>query len=304
VAAVGLNLHFGHTGLLNFGQVGFFLVGAYGVGVTVDSGGPLWLGGLVGIVLAVALALLLGLPTLRLRADYLAIVTIAVAECLRLAVRSTTAQPLTGGVFGLKRVATDFYDVNPIPRDRYGIGGLNFTERELWVMVIGWTLAVLGVLLIRTLMRAPWGRVIRAIREDEDAARSLGKNAFWYKLQSLVVGGVFGAFAGMVLLFNQQSVVPDTYLPVLTFFVWTVVILGGAGSTWGPILGAIMFWFIVQFSESLTREAVTSGTITFLDAQEVASLRFVVVGLMLMLLMIFRPQGILGKREEMLLDRH
>ena len=85
VAAVGLNLHFGHTGLLNFGQVGFFLVGAYGVGVTVDAGGPLWLGMLVGIGLAVLLALLLGLPTLRLRADYLAIVTIAVAECLRLA---------------------------------------------------------------------------------------------------------------------------------------------------------------------------------------------------------------------------
>ncbi|MGH9182903.1 MAG: branched-chain amino acid ABC transporter permease [Acidimicrobiales bacterium] len=304
VAAVGLNLHFGYTGLLNFGHVGFFLAGAYGAAITVDMGGSLWAGIGVGLAVAVALGLLLGLPTLRLRADYLAIVTIAAAEILRLATRSNAARPLTNGVFGIKSVAGDFYAVNPIPPGTYGVGGLVFSQRSMWVIVAGWVLAVVCTLLLRALVRSPWGRVVRAIREDEDAARSLGKNTFAYKLQSLVLGGVFGALAGVVLMVNQQSVAPDSYVPVVTFFTYAILILGGPGTVFGPLVGSMLFWFLIQVTESFLRQATTTGLIpeALVGTQDVAALRFALVGLGLMVLMAFRPQGIFGKREELLLD--
>src|ERR671936_2443594 len=109
LTAVGLNLQFGYTGLLNFGQVGFLLVGAYGTAMTVDAGAPLAVGFLVGVTAAVALGLILGLPTLRLRAEYLAMVTISAAEILRLLVRSRPLEGLTGGAFGIKDFADAFY---------------------------------------------------------------------------------------------------------------------------------------------------------------------------------------------------
>lgn len=305
ISAIGLNVHFGFTGLLNFGQVGFFMVGAYGTAITVHRGGPLWLGLLVGIGAAVAFGLLLGLPTLRLRADYLAIVTIAAAEILRLLARSQAAEPLTRGVFGITRFAIPFYDLNPIPAGSYGFGRLVFNHRALWVIVVGWAVVGLCALLVFAVTRSPWGRVLRAIREDEDAARSLGKNAFFYKLQSLVVGGVIGALAGMLLAIDTQAVNPDSFLVILTFFSWTVLILGGTGSMIGPIIGAMIFWFLLQFTSGFLIEAAATGWIptAVIDGQQdIAAIRFALVGLGLMLLMIFRPQGLLGKREEMVID--
>jgi branched-chain amino acid transport system permease protein len=304
VAAVGLNLQFGHTGLLNFGQVGFFLVGAYGTAITVDSGGSFWLGIVVGCLAAVVLALILGIPTLRLRADYLAIVTITTGEILRLVVRSTWAEGVTGGVFGIIQVPKAFFRINPIPDGRFGLGDFAYTSRALWVMLVGWGAAIVCTLLVRQLIRSPWGRVIRSIREDEDAVRSLGKNVFVYRLQSLSIGGVMGALGGITLLLIQESVTPDVYIPTITFFAFTIVILGGAGSTWGPILGSIVFWTFIELSNGLLREAIDAGVISesVLSPQEVAASRFVIMGLLLALLMVFRPQGLLGNREEVLLD--
>lgn len=304
IAAVGLNLHFGFAGLLNFGHVAFFLAGAYGTAITVDAGGPLWLGVLVGIGAAVVLGLLLGLPTLRLRAEYLAITTIAAAEILRLVVRSNAARPVTNGVFGIRDVAGGFYDLNPIPAGSYGVGGFTFSSRALWVIVVGWTVALLCTLVTWGLARSPWGRVVRAIREDEDAARSLGKPVFVHKVQVLVLGGTFGALAGVLLLLNQESVAPDSYISALTFYVWTALILGGAGTVLGPIVGSIVFWFITQLAEGLLRQAILGGYIPdeILDAQDLAAVRFALVGLGLMLLMIYRPQGIFGDKRELALD--
>ncbi|MFH1330583.1 MAG: branched-chain amino acid ABC transporter permease [Actinomycetota bacterium] len=303
LAAVGLNVHFGYTGLLNFGHVGFMMVGAYGTAVTVDRGGPLWLGLIVGIGAAVLLGLLLGIPTLRLRADYLAIVTIATAEILRLVARSNALEPLTKGVFGIQQFADPFYELNPIPPGRYGFGTFNFSHRQLWVILVGW-LAVAAVLLLLTvLMRSPWGRVLKAIREDEDAARSLGKNVFAYKIQSLVLGGVIGSFAGMLLAIDTQAVNPDTFISILTFFAYTVLILGGPGRILAPVLGAVIFWFLLQFTDGLLREALSAGWLgTVIEGSDIAAIRFGLVGLGLMLLMILRPQGILGNREELLSD--
>ncbi len=302
LAAVGLNVQFGYTGLLNFGHVAFMMLGAYGTAVTVNEGGPLWLGLLVGMGAAALLGLLLGIPTLRLRADYLAIVTIAAAEILRLVARSNAAEGLTGGVFGIQAFADQFYDINPIPVGRYGFGSFNFSQRQLWVILAGWAAVALALLLLTALMRSPWGRVLRAIREDEDAARSLGKNVFAYKIQSLVLGGVIGSLAGALLAIDTQAVNPDTFVSILTFFAYTVLILGGPGRVLAPIIGATIFWFLLQFTDGLLREAVDAGWLGFIEASDIAAIRFALVGLGLMLLMALRPQGILGNREELLTD--
>jgi len=299
LAAIGLNMHFGYTGLLNFGQVGFMLVGAYGVAVAVTTfSAPLWAGVLIG-----ALALLLGIPTLRLRADYLAITTIAAGEILRYAYRSNFASPVTGGVYGLTRFADPIYAINPIPAGRYGFGQLSFSERSLWIMVISWSLVALACVLMFLLIRSPWGRVIRSVREEEDAARSLGKNVFVYRLQSLVLGGVLGAVGGMLLAAYSQAVQPDAYNPAVTFYLYTLLILGGAGRILGPVVGSVIFWFVVVCADSLLRQAIGSGLIpaSLISPTEVGAVRFALVGAGLMFLMIYRPQGILGDRREMLL---
>ncbi|MCP4226284.1 MAG: branched-chain amino acid ABC transporter permease [Actinomycetia bacterium] len=303
LSAIGLNLQFGYTGLLNFGHVAFMLIGAYGMAITVDLGGSLWLGIPVGMALAAVLGLLLGFPTLRLRADYLAIVTIASGEILRLVVRSSAAEPLTNGVFGFQAFADEFFDLNPISRGRYGLGSFRFDERALWVMIVGWALVGLGTWLIWRLTKSPWGRVLRAIREDEDAARSLGKNVFWFKLQSLMIGGVFGALAGIVLAVEQQNVNPDFFIPLLTFYAFTIVIIGGSGTVFGPVIGSVIFWFLFEFLDEFLGDAVAEGWFgSLIESTDVGAIRFAAVGVGLMALMAFRPQGIFGSREESLLD--
>jgi neutral amino acid transport system permease protein len=146
LAAIGLNVHFGYTGLLNFGQVGFMAIGGYGVAISVlEWDLPLGVGVLVGIGAATALALLLGLPTLRLRADYLAIVTIAASEIFRLMVSAPSWRSFTGGSDGLSGFSSGFYDLNPIGEGTYGFGPWRYSERTLWVLLVGWTLVMLAV---------------------------------------------------------------------------------------------------------------------------------------------------------------
>ena len=303
LSAVGLNLQFGYTGLLNFGHVGFMLMGAYGMAITVDQGGPLWLGLLVGLALAALLGILIGIPTLRLRADYLAIVTIAVGEILRLIVRSRWAAPVTKGVFGIQRFADGFFALNPLPHGRYGFGTLRFDQRTMWVVIVGWVVVVLITLLVRRLVGSPWGRVIRAIREDEDAARSLGKNVFAYKMQSLMIGGGIGALAGMYLAIDQQNVTPDAYIPLLTFYAFTIVIMGGPGTLWGPVVGSILFWFVFELLDGLMNGAMAEGWFgNALESTDIGPIRFALFGIGLMWLMAYRPQGLFGSREESLID--
>jgi branched-chain amino acid transport system permease protein len=304
IAAIGLNVHFGYTGLLNFGHVAFLMAGAYGTAITVDEGGSLWLGVVVGIGAALVLGLLFGLPTLRLRADYLAIVTIAAGEVLRTWVRSGDEQSLTGGVFGIAAFADDFLDLNPFDGDLDVWGRFGYSDRALWLVLVGWSLVALCTLLVALLVRSPWGRVLRAIREDEDAARSLGKNVFGYKLQSLVLGGGIAALGGILVAFDRNSVRPDSYLPVLTFSFYAVLILGGPASRLGPVVGAVTYWFVIQFTDGFLREAIEADWVPgdVIETTDIGAVRFMLVGLGLMLLMIFRPQGVLGRREELLVD--
>ena len=305
LAAIGLNVHFGYTGLLNFGQSAFMAMAAYGIGTTVATFDlPLWLGVVFGLLAAILLALLLGIPTLRLRADYLAIVTIAAAEIVRLTVRSVTFEETFGGSDGRQGFSADFYALNPYPEGFYGVGSFGFAERPLWVLTVGWILVGLSCLVVYLLMRSPWGRVLKAIREDEDAVRSLGKNVYSYKLQSLMIGGVLGCLGGFILALGRSSIQPDIFGTETTFFAYTVLILGGAARVASPVVGAMIFWVVLSLTDNVLNEAIDAGYVStsIINNTQVGQFRFMLVGLSLMLLMIFRPQGIFGDRREIALD--
>ena len=307
LAGMGLNLHFGYTGLPNFGQVAFVAAGAYSVAVGVATFGlSLWLAVFIGMMMALLLALILGVPTLRLRADYLAIVTIAAGEIIRLLLRGAAFRETTGGAAGIQNFAGDFFTVwlNPYSGDGVKISipgtdvGVSYSANQLWVLTVGWSTVALACIFVYLLIRSPWGRVLKAIREDENAVRSLGKNVYVYKLQSLTIGGVIGAIGGVIFAISRQSVVPDSLATSFTFLAYVALVLGGAARVLGPVVGAIVFQFVSQFIDVTLRQAIGADHITFLVANEVGIVRQILVGVGLMLLMIFRPQGIIGDKRE------
>ncbi len=300
LAALGLAMHFGFAGLLNFGIAGFMAVGAYGYAISVLTFGlPWWAGMIAGVAASVVFALIMGIPTLRLRGDYLAIVTIAAAEILRLLFLTTAFEPVTGsadGLFGYNNKG-GFSAANPFPSGTYGIGPWTYNSETLWTLTFGLIVLAIAALLLWSLMRSPWGRVIKGIREDEDAVRALGKNVFAYKMQALIIGGVFGALGGIVLA-TSTNVSPGVYVTSLTFFLWTALLLGGAATIFGPIVGSVIFWVLQAFLTNVLPALATSGILPVSGIQA-ATLRYVLVGIGLMLLVIYRPQGIFGDKREM-----
>ncbi len=298
LAAIGLAIHFGYAGLLNFGMAGFMAIGAYGYAISVLSFGlPWWAAMLVSVVGAIVFAVILGIPTLRLRADYLAIVTIAAAEIVRLLFQTQLFDDYTNSADGLGGYHESFRAANPLPAGTYGLGPWYYTDQGWWARVFGLVLVALALLLVWLLMRSPWGRVLKGIREDEDAVRSLGKNVFLYKMQALIIGGVLGALGGVVIAL-PSAVIPQYYLPSLTFFVWTALLLGGAATIFGPVLGAVLYWVLMAFLAGVLPAMSAAGWLPVTQTQA-GNLRFVVVGVALMLLVAFRPQGILGNKKEM-----
>jgi len=307
LAAIGLNIHFGYTGLLNFGQAGFMMIAGYSM-VTMFTiwDLSLWLGVLLGIVLTIVFALLLGVPTLRLRADYLAIVTIAAAEIIRQVISAAKFSDDLGGQDGLTGFIKPFRDVNPFS-EPVGVESIvQWSANDFWVMTVGWTLVAIACLTVWLLMRSPWGRVLKSIREDEDAVRSLGKNVYAYKMQSLIIGGLFGALAGFVVALRSATVGPSFFATDVTFFAYTVLLIGGAARVFGPVVGAVIFWFLITVLDLFFGQA-TSGANpiipnAIMDDTQASLMRLIFMGLGLMLLMIFRPQGIFGDRRELALD--
>jgi branched-chain amino acid transport system permease protein len=278
-------------------------IGGYGYAISVLTFGlPWWAGMLVGIFGAIIFALILGIPTLRLRGDYLAIVTIAAAEIARLLFLTTAFTDVTGsadGLFGFntREDGSGFQNANPIPPGSYGFGPWTYNEQTLWVLIFGIAVLVFAVFLLWGLMRSPWGRVIKGIREDEDAVRALGKNVFAYKMQALVIGGVFGAMGGIVYA-AFANVSPGVFVTSLTFFIWTSLLLGGAATIFGPVIGSVIFWALQAFLSNFLSEVSISGLLPVTTTQA-STLRFVLVGVGLMLLVIYRPQGIFGDKREL-----
>lgn len=307
LAAIGLNVHFGYTGLLNFGQAGFMMIAGYAMVVmSTEWGLSLWLGLVVGILLSIVLALLLGVPTLRLRADYLAIVTIAAAEIIRQTISAAKFSQQLGGQDGLTGFIGPFREANPYS-EPVGVEGLvTWSPFDFWVMTVGWTLVAACCLIVWALMRSPWGRVLKSIREDEDAVRSLGKNVYAYKMQSLMIGGVFGALAGVMTALRSASIGPSFFATDVTFFAYTVLLIGGAARVLGPVAGAVIFYFLISGLGTFFSQATGGADPLIPDwimtPTQASLMRFIFLGLGLMLLMIFRPQGIFGDRRELAID--
>src|SRR6187551_3521382 len=298
LAALGLAVHFGYAGLINMGIAGFMAIGAYGYAISILSFDfPWWAGVLVGMGAAAIFALILGIPTLRLRGDYLAIVTIAAAEVVRLLFLTTTFDAVTGSADGLSGYHTSFRASNPIPAGTYGFGPFTYNNVDWWVRILGLVALALAAVTVWRLMASPWGRVLKGIREDEDAVRALGKNVFQYKMQALVLGGVIAAVGGIVYAL-PSAVSPGVYVTSLTFFIWTALLLGGAATVFGPLLGSLIFWAIQTFIGSLLPAMVGAGLLPFMTNIQAQTVRFILVGIALMLLVIFRPQGILGNKKE------
>lgn len=298
LAAIGLAVHFGFTGLLNFGQAGFMALGGYAFAITaVQWHWPVWSAFIAVLVVSTVFALILGIPTLRLRADYLSIVTIAAAEIIRLAVKTPEFSSVTGGPAGINGSGTAFYaQTNPLPDGRFGFGVLTYSANDWWIRIVGWGLVAIACIIVFLLMRSPWGRVIRGIREDEDAVRALGKNVYSYKMQALVLGGIFGGLAGAIFII-PRSLQPDNFGTQLTFFLYTILLLGGAATVFGPLVGSMIFWVVLSLTEGLLSLGVAAHVLPIQSIQ-VGPIRFILVGIALMILVIFRPQGIFGKKSE------
>ena len=285
---LGLNLQWGLTGLFNVGIAGFVAIGAYASAIltTPDApdriggfGWPIALGWLTAALITAAAAALTGYATLRLKSDYLAITTFGVAVVVHLV--ALNVQGLTGGPFGVAFIPRPFAGVQAEP--------VLFNFANLGV-IAAVTLAV--YLAMERLSRSPWGRVLRALREDERAAIALGKSAQSYRIQAFAVGGAVMGLAGAVQAHFIGFIAPDTYLPTLTFQVWAMLMVGGSGSNRGAVLGAIVVWAIWVGSGTLTA-AVVPG-----DWQaRASSLRIVSIGVMLCLILLWRPQGFCGKRR-------
>jgi branched-chain amino acid transport system permease protein len=300
IAAIGLNIHFGYTGLLNMGQAGFMLIGAYGFAISVIAGVPFFLAILIGLIAAVLFALILCIPTLKLRGDYLAIVTISAAEIIRMVGRSSLLTNITGGSNGLtgQSYRGPFTDLSFLGDGQTALGPFNYDNtgsNGWWIRLVAWSLVAIISLFVFLIMRSPWGRVLRGIREDEDAVRSLGKNVYSYKMQALILGGVIGALGGIVFIL-PASLQADSMGRSMTFFVWTALLLGGAATIFGPVLGSIVFFALRLLVQGLAGQFVPSS---IMSSQQTEQFSWIVIGVALMLIVIFRPQGILGNKKEL-----
>lgn len=287
LVTLGLNLQWGLTGLFNVGLAGFVAIGAYTSALltTPDDaarlggfGLPILVGWLGAMLVGGVAAAITGMATLRLRSDYLAITTFGVAVVVQLV--ALNAQSLTGGPFGIGFIPRPFGSLAETP--------LLFNLSNLAV-VSAVTLVVYFAL--EHLSRSPWGRVLKALREDERAAISLGKSARFYRVQAFAVGGAIMALAGALQAHFTGFIAPDNYLPILTFQVWVMLIVGGSGSNLGAVIGSILVWAIWAGSGTLT-------SVLFPPEQQAraAALQIVAIGVMLCVILLVRPNGLFGDR--------
>jgi len=291
--ALGLNLQWGFTGLFNVGVAGFFAVGAYATALITGPdypgqfGGfslPVPVGWLGSLLVSGLAALIVGVPTLRLRHDYLAISTFGIAIVIQLV--ALNFQPLTGGALGL----------NFIPRPLHGLFGDPLAYNLFYLAVVA-AIVALAYWALERLVRGPWGRALRAIREEEAAAAALGKNPTAFRLQAFVLGSMLMGLAGGLYASFFGFIAPTDFVPIVTFQLWTMLIVGGAGNNRGALIGAFVVWGLWSGSGALLHELLPAT----LQVRG-ATLQIVLIGVMLALILLFRPRGLIG--EEAVVSRH
>jgi branched-chain amino acid transport system permease protein len=304
IFSLGLQIQYGFAGLLNFGHVASMALAAYTMAIlVVKVGMSLWLASVAGIGVAALGFLLLGLTTPRLRADYFAIATIAFSEIIRYV--AINQPDLTGGsqgTFALSASQAASYNttwesfIGQVERSLASLAGRS-VSRDVAMMLVVWLVALVLLAAMQVIVRTPWGRTLRAIREDEEAAAALGKNTFARKLQALALGAALGGCAGILYAYEFSFFSPDDFEPLTTFFAWVIIILGGTARVWAIPLGSLIFGFLfagTRFFDFWPFSGLASA--------DRAYLRLIIIGLLLIGLMYFRPQGLLGRREEMLFE--
>lgn len=271
---LGLTLQYGLTGLVNFGHVGFFAIGAYASALLSLQGVPLPLTFLAAAVAAAIAAWPIGLVALRLREDYFAVVTLGFGETVRLAI--TSESWLTNGVQGIPGIPR-LFSVMPV----------GLPEALATFAAVAFACAVAALMLWR-IARSPFGRVIGAIRDNEEALKALGKDPARFKLQVMMLGsalaGIAGAFYGHYITYLS----PDQFIPLVTFYAWMAMIMGGVGRVSGAVVGAALLMLFLEGTRFL-RDIIPG-----VSEVEMASVRLGAVGLALVLFTLFRPQGLMG----------
>lgn len=283
ILALALNVQWGMTGLFNIGIAGFFAIGAYTSAILTSPeasdhiggfGLPMPVGLAAGIVFSTGIALVIGMLTLNLREDYLAIATIGIAEIIRLTLKNE--EWLTNGVRGIAAIPRPFagwFD------DPTGVTNL------LVVLLV----VVLVYLALERGRQSPWGRVMRAIREREVAVMAAGKNIVRFRLESFVLGSAIMGLAGGLYAHFFGFVSPEAFDPMhTTFLIWVMLIAGGSGNNRGALVGALVIWMIWAGTEYLTNRLAPPEFLT-----RAATVRMLLVGLLLEVILVTRPEGLL-----------
>ena len=286
IATLGLNLQWGVSGQFNAGVVGFLAVGGYSMAILtmpvseqlmVKLNWPFAVGIVGSLVVSGAVALLVGLATLRLRSDYLAIATFGIASSIQ--VLANNLEPLTGGSRGLVG----------IPRPFESLGAQGFGYAYLAIVLCVLVVVYAG---LQALLRSPWGRVQRALREDEVVCAALGKNVVRFRMTAFVMGAMLMGLSGALYAGFIGTTSPTEFLPILTFQIWAMLIVGGSGSNAGAIAGSFVIWGLWTLSGA----AIVSVLPPQWQAQG-GALQSIVVGLVLVLTLLLRPQGLLGPKR-------
>ncbi|WP_270937130.1 branched-chain amino acid ABC transporter permease [Falsiroseomonas oryzae] len=270
---LGLTLQYGLTGLVNFGHVGFFALGAYASALLAMQGVPLPVSFAAAAAVAAIAAWPLGLVALRLREDYFAVVTLGFGETVRLAI--TSERWLTNGVQGIPGIPRLF-------------GGVGIEAALATLAAIALACAV-AALMLRRIARSPFGRVIEAIRDNEEALKALGKDPARFKLQVMMLGSALAGLAGAFYAHYIAYLSPDQFVPLVTFYAWMAMIMGGVGRVSGAVVGAALLMLFLEGTRFL-RDLLPG----LVSEVEMASLRLGAVGLALVLFTLFRPQGLMG----------
>jgi branched-chain amino acid transport system permease protein len=293
IACLGLNVQWGQTGLFNVGIAGFIAIGAYVSALLTTPATPDHWGGYglpivvgwIGAMLVSGLgSFLVGAATLRLRSDYLAITTFGVAVAVQLV--ALNAQKLTGGAFGIAFIPRPFESLADRPA-LFGLLNLGLVASIVAILYVG----------LERLARSPWGRVLRAIREEERAAASLGKSPTRYRLQAFALGGAIMGLSGAVHASFIGFIAPDNYGSSVTFQIWTMLIVGGSGNNLGALAGAVLIWGLWSATGFAT------GLLFPPEAQaRAAALQIVAIGVLLSATLVLRPRGLFGER--IVVSRH
>ena len=293
VAVLGLNLQWGYTGLFNAGVAGFTAIGAYTMAILTGPSRDAVFGGfelpfvvgLIGAMIASGIgAIVVGLATLRLRHEYLAVATFGIAVTIQLVCLNW--EYLTGGTLGLIGIP------NPVKSLVDG----SLAQNALYLLIV---LAIVGVAFwaLERIVKSPWGRMLKAIREDETAAASLGKSPERVRMEAFVLGCMLMGLSGALYVAFIGYVSPWDFLPILTFQIWTMLIVGGSANNRGALLGAIIVWGVwttsgFVISRILPAEIQTQG----------GAMQAILIGLILVVTLLARPRGLIG--EELHVSRH